>query len=50
MIRVNEVKPGIVIRSSDIYLKGEGKPQLGDRMMKVVRSVIASNEVLYIFK
>ena len=43
--------PGAVHRPPDIYLKTEdilGKPQLGDRVMKALRPVIASNEVPYL--
>ena len=40
----NEVKPGAVHRTFGIYLTAEEnpeKPQLEDRLMKVVRGVIA---------
>ena len=42
---------GAVHRSPDIYLTTEenpGNPQVGDRLMKAVRSVIASNGVPYL--
>ena len=47
----NEVKLGAVHRSPGIYLtatENPGKPQLGDRLVKVVRPVITSNGVLYL--
>ena len=47
----NETKAGAVHRSSGICLAAEenpGKPQLGDRLMKVVRQIIASNGVSYL--
>ena len=47
----NEVKPGTLDISLDIYLMAEkktGKPQLGDRVMKAVRQVIASNGAFYL--
>ena len=42
---------GLVYRTPGIWLTGEeniGKPQLGDRLMKTVRSVIASIGAPYI--
>ena len=39
----NEMIPGAVHRSPGICLTAEKKPQLGDRLMKFVRPVIASN-------
>ena len=47
----DEMKPCYVHRSPGIYLMTEenpGKPQLGDRLMKAVRPVIASNGVLFL--
>ena len=44
----NEVNPGPMQRSPDIYLTtvmNPRKPQLGDRLAKDMRQVIASNEV-----
>ena len=44
----NEMIPGILYRFPGICLTAEensGKPQPGDRPMKYVRSVIASNEI-----
>ena len=49
----NEVKPRTVHRSHGIYLRVEENPgnyQLGDRLLKDEPPVIASNEVLYIWK
>ena len=43
--------PGTAHRSPGIYLmteKNPGKPQLGDRLIKSIRSVIASNELPYL--
>ena len=45
----NEAKPGAAYRSPDLYPTPEenpGKPQLGDHLMKVVRPVTASNQIL----
>ena len=47
----NKIKSGAVHRSSGIYFWAEENPrrsQLGDRLMKAVRPVIASNGVLYL--
>ena len=47
----NEVKSGAVYRFPGIYHTTEinpGKFQIGDRLMKAVRPVIASNWVLYL--
>ena len=47
----NEMILGTVNRSLGIYLPAEEnprKPQLGDRLMKPVRPVIASNEVPFL--
>ena len=47
----NEMLSGAMHRSPGIYFTVEGnprKPQLGDRLMKVVRPVIASNGVSYL--
>ena len=47
----NEIIQGTVQKSPGIYLaanKSLGKPQLGDRQMKSVRSVIASNGAHYL--
>ena len=47
--RDNEVAPGTMHRSPGIYLMVEENPQKsqqGDRLMKAVRLVIASNESL----
>ena len=49
MIRV--IIPGAGHKSPGICLAGEenpGKPQSGDRLMKALRSVIASNEVPFL--
>ena len=46
----DEVKPGAMHRSHDIYLTAEenpGKPQLGESLTKAVRPVIASKLVPY---
>ena len=47
----NEMIPGAVHRSPGICLTAEenpGKPQLGDRLMKVVQLVIVSNGVPFL--
>ena len=47
----NKMIPGAVHRSPSIWLRTEeysGKPQLRDRVMKAVRSVIASNVVHFL--
>ena len=47
----NEVKPGAVHRSPDIYFAAEenpGKPQPGNRLMNAVQPSIASNGVPYL--
>ena len=47
----DEITPEAVSRSPDIYLtaeKNSGKPQLGDRLMKIVWPIIASNGVPYL--
>ena len=47
----NQMIPGAVHRSLDIYLTTEenpGKPQLGDNLMNAVRTVFASKGVSYL--
>ena len=42
----NAVKPGTVHKPPGIYINAEetsGKPQLGDRLMKAMRTIIVSN-------
>ena len=48
-----EMEPGVVHRSPGIYPTAEensGKRQLGERLVKVVQTVIASNGVSYLQK